>query len=166
MRIMNFLHTSHLYTSLVGMRRNRTPLFIENTHGCWLWNRRLTHDGYGQWRHSGDRYIAAHRWIWWLVMGDIPDVGYELDHICRVRRCVNPDHLRVVTRHENMRRATNTKLDPEKVVEIRKMKAAGAINREVAEKFGISIATVRKVYNKSHAGRRGSWSDIPYPNDS
>jgi hypothetical protein len=49
-----------------------------------------------------------HRHVYLELVGDIPE-GMEIDHLCRFRPCVNPDHLEVVTRAENVRRATEAR---------------------------------------------------------
>lgn len=62
--------------------------------GCLLWIGYLSR-GYGQVRSAG-RILKAHRVAWELVNGSIPE-GLVIDHLCRVRNCVNPAHMRVVT---------------------------------------------------------------------
>jgi len=74
--------------------------------GCWLWQRARSDDGYG-WASLNDRTYQAHRLIYRLVVGEIPD-GLVLDHLCRVRHCVNPEHLEPVTPGENIRRSEIT----------------------------------------------------------
>lgn len=69
---------------------------------CWPWTAYLGKDGYGMLRHNG-RQQNAHRVAYELLIGPIPD-GLQLDHLCRVRHCVNPAHLEPVTREENIRR--------------------------------------------------------------
>lgn len=71
--------------------------------GCWLWTGQVDAAGYGRWgaRTTGSR--LAHRRVYELVVGRIP-VGLVLDHLCRVRHCVNPEHLEPVTQRENLRR--------------------------------------------------------------
>jgi hypothetical protein len=71
-----------------------------DANGCWLWTGYIDADGYGKWRRPGR---GAHLVVWEDLRGPIPD-GLELDHLCRVTRCVNPDHLEPVTRAENIRR--------------------------------------------------------------
>ena len=68
--------------------------------GCWLWVGMLEKDGYGRF-YMDRRYHRAHRVAYQMFGGVIPD-GLVLDHICRVRNCVNPLHLRVVTHKENI----------------------------------------------------------------
>lgn len=70
--------------------------------GCWVWRRGLNDSGYG-WIKSGGRTRRAHRVAYELVKGPIPD-GLEIDHLCRVRACINPDHLEAVTHRENQLR--------------------------------------------------------------
>lgn len=71
----------------------------EPNTGCWLWGDALSVYGYGHIRHGG-RNLLAHRAGWGLYRGDIPE-GLVIDHMCRVRSCVNPDHLRVVSPRTN-----------------------------------------------------------------
>jgi hypothetical protein len=66
---------------------------------CWLWTASTTPAGYGQFR-VGAAPQYAHRLSWVAANGPVPD-GLELDHLCRVRRCVNPRHLEPVTTKEN-----------------------------------------------------------------
>lgn len=69
---------------------------VEFTDSCWLWtagSERSNH-GYGSFR-SGTKKVGAHRWAYEFCVGPPPD-GLELDHLCRVRHCVNPDHLEPV----------------------------------------------------------------------
>jgi hypothetical protein len=67
--------------------------------GCWLWRGAINSNKYGMIKRGG-RSVRAHRLFYTELVGPIPD-GMVLDHICRVRHCVNPDHLRVVTSLEN-----------------------------------------------------------------
>lgn len=68
---------------------------------CWEWTGCVTSNGYGQFRDG--KVVLAHRWAYEHLVGPVPE-GLELDHLCRVRHCVNPDHLEPVTRAENIRR--------------------------------------------------------------
>lgn len=69
--------------------------------GCWLWTGALAR-GYGS-MFDGQTARPAHR-VSWELAGRVLVDGMDLDHLCRVRCCVNPDHLEQVTRSENLRR--------------------------------------------------------------
>lgn len=67
---------------------------------CWLWTGAISSTGYGSfWGPSGSR--GAHRIAYEMAVGPIPE-GLDLDHMCSTRACVNPSHLRPVTRKQNM----------------------------------------------------------------
>jgi hypothetical protein len=72
--------------------------------GCWVWDKALTKLGYARIFHNG-KARHAHKVSYETFVGDVPD-GLELDHTCKVRCCVNPDHLEPVTHYENMRRSS------------------------------------------------------------
>ncbi len=77
--------------------------------GCFIWLASTTRCGYGQIRVN-KKNLSAHRVAYEIARGPIPQ-GLDLDHLCRVRCCVNPDHLEPVTRFENSirgERATRT----------------------------------------------------------
>jgi hypothetical protein len=71
---------------------------IDVTPACWLWTA-ATSAGYGRMRIDGESQLA-HRVSYQIHNGSIP-AGLEIDHICRVRLCVNPDHLQAVSSSQN-----------------------------------------------------------------
>lgn len=71
--------------------------------GCWLWTGAVGQAGHGIFVPVRGKRIQAHRWLWEVTRGPIPE-GMELDHICRVPACVRPAHLEAVTHRENCRR--------------------------------------------------------------
>lgn len=84
----------------------RTKLTYEPNTGCWLFMGEITGNGYGRLHFEGKRALA-HRCAYEEWTGPIPD-GLEIDHLCNVRSCCNPKHLRTATRTENnIRRLEN-----------------------------------------------------------
>jgi hypothetical protein len=70
---------------------------------CIPWAGVINNDGYGVARYKATT-MGAHRLAWITAHGPIP-AGLQIDHLCRNRRCVNVDHLELVTPKENTRRA-------------------------------------------------------------
>lgn len=75
---------------------------VAGADDCWLWQASTRSTGYGRY-WTGERYESAHRYAYEAAIGTIP-VGLVIDHLCRQRLCVNPDHLEPVTCRENVRR--------------------------------------------------------------
>lgn len=73
--------------------------------GCWLWTGKVSTNGYGIIMGSVGKGMA-HRYFYTTLIGPVAP-GLDLDHLCRVRCCVNPWHLEPVTRSENLRRGAN-----------------------------------------------------------
>lgn len=74
-----------------------------HTSPCWIWQRCLKADGYAVAKFPGYKMVRVSRAAYEAFVGPIPD-GLEIDHLCQVRSCCNPDHLEPVTHAENMAR--------------------------------------------------------------
>lgn len=75
-------------------------------NGCWRWQGTIFQKtGYGSFWFEG-KSTLVHRWAYRRFVGEIP-FGLQIDHLCRVRDCCNPDHLEAVTPRENNRRSTS-----------------------------------------------------------
>lgn len=74
--------------------------YLVDDSECWIWQGKIASNGYAVFGGVG---LGAHRYSYQLHNGEIPD-GLQLDHLCMVKRCVNPAHLEAVTPKENIRR--------------------------------------------------------------
>lgn len=98
--------------TLLGKRKSdMTPedyfwAYVSPRDDCWEWQGLLFDSGYPRmWDISARRSIRAHRWSYENVKKlRIPD-GYQIDHLCRNIRCVNPEHLEAVTARTNIMRS-------------------------------------------------------------
>ena len=114
----------YLLSDLAGFMRVREVLpgrffrkvrFAES--GCWIWigstwgPPKYPSHKYGQtviWNSETKtkRRICAHKFAYETIHGPVPS-GHELDHLCEVKLCVNPNHLEVVTHAVNCQRRNN-----------------------------------------------------------
>ena len=92
-------------TACIKQKRTVTDRFwpkVHKTDTCWLWIGAINPNGYGRFQYNGS-IGYAHRWAYEQAHGPIPD-GMDIDHLCRVRHCVNPDHMEAVSRRKNILR--------------------------------------------------------------
>jgi hypothetical protein len=132
-----------------GKRRTAGAYYLVNENGCWIWQLRKTSNGYGL-VDVNRRVVLAHRHFYEQARGAIP-AGLDLDHLCRTRACVNPEHLEPVTRTENARRGAKTVLTVEQVREIR---ASTDSWSTLALRYGISKSGIANVKH------RRTWKDV------
>lgn len=125
-----------------GHNRRKSPNeYLEEDRGystlCWIWQRHVGQNGYG---YTG-RHDAAHRVFYERHNGPIPK-GLEIDHLCSVRACVNPEHLEPVTRTTNARRGKATHITMAQARQIRILRAEGLTHQAIADLLDISIHPV------------------------
>jgi HNH endonuclease len=85
---------------------------VNKTDSCWLWIAAVTHDGYGRFKLN-KTHVLSHRFAYEQIKGTIPK-GMQLDHLCKIKHCLNPEHLEPVTPQENSKRGNsgiNMKVD-------------------------------------------------------
>jgi len=138
---------------------SRVGYVVHPATGCWLWIGALADNGYGVAGIPGtSRARVAHLQSFVRSRGAVP-AGLELDHTCRRRYCVNPDHLEPVTRTINVRRGAKTKLNPAKVRLIRHVFSVFQNTMELTESlaigFGVSVGAITDVRY------RRNWKDVP-----
>ncbi len=124
----------------VGKRHERFWSRVEK-HGdaCWRWRGARHHrGGHGCFKVGGFNYIA-HRVAYELVKGPIPD-GLMLDHLCRNRACVNPDHLEAVSNRDNQMRGFT-------------LSSKNALKTSCVHGHPFSPENTRIVYRRSHRER-------------
>lgn len=151
--------------------RRTTPLRPARTHGarlvtlpdpsfwarvdargpCWIWTGAGQTGGYGIVRREGRR-IRVHRYAWELLVGPIP-AGLVIDHLCRVKLCVNPDHLEPVTQQTNMHRAMVPSLIAHRKGQCTKGHPLNVPDNYVRPDGYISCRTCRREYHRAYYHR-------------
>ena len=155
------MHAQIVFTRAPIAERLERLSMPEPMSGCTLWMGGDNGLGYGLVWHDGGMK-RAHRVAWELERGPVPN-GLVLDHICRVRSCINPDHLFIGTARDNVgdaiakgrrprmqqvRRAIGENhgralLTEDDVRFIRSHRALGS--RSLAMRFGVARSTVKNV---------------------
>jgi hypothetical protein len=122
----------------------------ESNGGHWIWTGPINDKFYGVYQKDvNSKKVKAHNAVYEDLIGPIPE-GLELDHKCKAKLCVNPDHLEPVTSAVNARRRGSTKLSMDKARRIRQYAAEGKNHREIAQGFGVSQPMISAIV-------RGEW---------
>lgn len=141
-----------------------SKITVDDSTGCWNWNKGKDKNGYGQIAYPEAGEYRAHRVSYLVFVGKIP-AGSFVCHRCDNPSCINPSHLWLGTNDDNMadmvekrrsaRRESNpaSKLKEADVSEIKRLIAKGGSNRAIAADFGVTHRIVSLI-------RRGLlWSD-------
>jgi len=127
------------------------PYVIDPETDCWNWIRYINEDGYGVKSFGFDsegkriQNRQAHCWMYEQKYGPIPE-GTELDHLCRNRRCVNPDHLEPVPHIENCHRGSCTTLRPDDWRTIKILYRHTNMSQDlIGAIFGVQQALISKI---------------------
>jgi len=108
---------------------------------CHIWLLAKTYNGYGVERSVDRSKRLAHRLAYERAHGPIP-WRLQVDHLCRVRECVNADHLELVSPAENVRRGKGSKLTHS---DVRQIRLSDEKQHEIAERFQISQGHVSRI---------------------
>lgn len=145
-----------------GMLRNHgeasripnTPSYLVEDRGyktpCWVWQGVLNKWGYAKLKRN-TRTIAGHRLFYLAYTGSLPEgpasgpFRMQLDHLCRVRKCVNPEHLEPATCVENIKRWLVPSLDIAGVHEAVRLYAEGHSQAKVASMIGVQQGSVSRI---------------------
>lgn len=122
---------------------------VNKTGECWLWTGAIQSGGYGELAGAGHRPLLAHRVSYELLVGEIPP-GLQVDHLCRVRACVNPEHLEPVTCKENIRRGRNAHREKTHCPQGHPYEAANLISRVGTRR----CRTCQNQHNRDYRARR------------
>lgn len=124
---------------------------------CHIWQGYTNKEGYG-WSYLpiAGKTVKVHKWLYEKSKGKVP-AGLHLDHLCRIRCCINSDHLEPVTPKENVLRGSIPKLSPAQILEIRRRSAMGESIRKLAPVFGVGKSEIQRIA----AGER--WAHIQSP---
>lgn len=145
------------YKKLEDKLRN----YIRKTDRCWIWTGDKYSSGYGRITIGAGVQVRAHRFMYEQRFGKIPDGLFAL-HKCDVRTCVNPEHIFIGTKKDNMQdciskgrhkyktlkgtESPNSNLTTEDIVEIKRLYETGKyFQREIAAKFGVSQVTISRI---------------------
>lgn len=125
---------------------------------CWIWLKCRVKNGYGRAGVPGTRLVRyAHIVVYERTKGPVP-TGLQLDHLCRQRASVNPDHLEPVTQAVNLRRGIRTRLSEDLVVEMFRLRKQGMLQRELAVHFSIPPRSTISMALNGH-----TWKGVCYP---
>lgn len=133
---------------------------VDKSGDCWLWQASTnTNNGYGRfWANKEAGHTLAHRFVWELVNGPIPD-GMEVCHSCDTPACVRPEHLFLGSHSDNIAdcvakgRNNLQELTVEQVLEIKeRLKKGGETQVEIAKDYPITRGAIYHIKTGSTWG--------------
>ncbi len=142
------------------MNKDKITRFWEKVEAspddCWNWTASKGFFGHGSF-WDGTRSVRAHRFSWEQVNGVIPE-GFELDHLCKNPPCVNPQHLEVVTRSENIMRGRAPEINRQRQLSKTHCPHGHAYDREntyIRPDNGVRLCRACRAVAEKRRDRRG-----------
>lgn len=158
----NYLYCAN-FKDMTNIERFEQKVYPEPNTGCWLWGGAYNYKGYGKVGQVGhNKFNLAHRYSYFIYNGEF-DLKLKVLHKCDNPSCVNPDHLFLGTQHDNIKdmyqkgraavgeKVPRSKLDKNKVIEIRELYASGNHSFSTLSKiYNVGDAAICKVVNKQN----------------
>lgn len=149
-------------TELDALQRLISKTKINKKYNCWEFTGTLDSNGYGRLRFHSES--AAHRVSYILLKGKIKN-GLDVSHDCDNPRCVNPGHLRLLSRSDNLKDSVkrgrikagvenkNSSITKDQLIEMKRLYKNGWSFAELARKFNINKETSRRYLLKIKSGQ-------------
>jgi hypothetical protein len=143
---------SSLISRFLRRINKQGKIVSEELGNCWEWQGASYSTGYGQLNKEtwGDDY--THRWSYKHYTGEIPE-DKLVRHKCDNRCCVNPAHLELGTKQDNVSDMTerhykphNRKFSKEIVEEIKKLREEGILYKDISEKYNCNKRTIERIF--------------------
>jgi transposase len=136
-----------------GQTTRRCPVdYVVEDRGyktpCWTWQLKITKFGYGAIKFNR-KMLHAHRFYYEQYRGPIQKTidgcRAEVDHLCRNRDCVNPEHMEIVAQPENVRRGLVAHVDRTKLESMQRRYINGESQRQIARDFGVQQSCISRI---------------------
>lgn len=127
------------------MKARKKHYIVDSLTGCWVGQVELLNNGYHRITVGGVRY-QLHRYMYSMHKGSIFP-GNVIDHLCKNKRCCNPEHLEQVSPTENIIRGDLGKLTSQDIENIKKLYKAGQSQKEISVSYSVHQCHISRIIN-------------------
>lgn len=121
--------------------------YINPFTGCWIWTNYIARNGYAYTKRGYKTPKVVHKLVFESLNDRIKDKK-EVNHICGIRSCMNPNHLELLTQIENLRIGLQSKINPKLALEIRDMyKNLNITQKDLGLKFNLTQSQISRIIN-------------------